>query len=61
MKADEWNEKVKPGAAVIVTEDNGCKTYTKTRSEAWDLGDHATVVLLKGRTGGFNVDRIVAV
>ena len=46
MKADEWNTKHKAGDAVIVTEDDGSKTYTKTRSEAWDLGGHTSVVLL---------------
>lgn len=61
MTADEWNVTHKPGDAVIVVEDDGSRTYTKTRSEAWNLGGHTNVVLLKGKSGGYALDRVVAV
>jgi len=61
MKADEWNRDHQPGEAVIVKLDDGTTEYTKTRSIAWDLGDHTSVVLLKGRTGGYALDRVTPV
>lgn len=32
---------------------------TKTRSQAWRLGDGSVVVLVKGKTGGWEVERVV--
>lgn len=58
MTADEWNQYHQPGEAVIVTLDDGTTEYTKTRSVAWDLGGHTSVVLLKGRTGGYDLKRV---
>ena len=54
----EWNDKHPAGTEVIVTEDDGRQTPTKTRSEAWGLSHGDNVVLLEGRSGGYLLDRV---
>ncbi len=45
------------GTPLVVTEDDGSTTETRTRSEVWPLGDGTLVVSLEGRAGGFMVQR----
>lgn len=46
------------GVHVLVVEDVGRGiTLTKTRSEPWRLGDGTEVVLLEGRSGGYQLSR----
>ncbi len=47
------------GTPVAVTLDNGEIWYTETRSVPWQLGHGDWVVLLKGKTGGYLLDRVV--
>ena len=60
MTSIEWNETYKPGQAVTLTEDNGSKTKTHTRSNAWDLGCGEPVVMVDGKSGGYSLKRIEA-
>lgn len=46
------------GIEVVVREDNGTLTLTRTRSEPWQLGDGTLVVQIEGRIGGFAASRI---
>lgn len=57
---DEWNSHMPPGTAVVYVDPSDGKEYpTTTRSLAWGLGDtdkpHVAVVLLAGRTGGYDL------
>lgn len=56
--ADEWNEKHRPGIGVLVTLDDGKLWHTKTRSEAWELGHGQPVVMLEGKAGGYDLQRV---
>lgn len=56
--ADEWNQRFKPGTNVVVFLDNGDHWRTKTRSEAWNLGNGQPVVLLDGKAGGYDLSRV---
>lgn len=58
MTAEEWNAKHKIGAGVLVRLDGGALLHTRTRSEAWELGHGRPVVLLEGKTGGYDLARI---
>lgn len=55
---DQWNAMFPVGSAVYYTEDDGRKTETKTRSEAWMLCSQFGVILIDGRTGCVHLDRI---
>ena len=48
---------MKIGTMVEVTTDTGGKLVTFTRSNPWRLADGSEVVLLRGTTGGWSVDR----
>lgn len=54
-----WNHNVQPGSPVNLIDDMGDTCETKTRSEAWTLGDGTPVVSVDGRTGGFLLERII--
>lgn len=61
----DWNASHPEGTAVDLTTDDidhGVVVRTKTRSVAWGLGDtnkpHTAVVLVSGKTGGWELDRI---
>lgn len=56
--AAAWNERNKVGIGVIVKLDDGKLWLTKTRSEAWELGHRQAVVMLEGRSGGYDLDRV---
>jgi hypothetical protein len=58
VTADEWNRLHKPGISVLVTLDGGKLWFTKTRSEAWNLGHGQPVVMLEGKTGGYDLSRV---
>lgn len=46
------------GTPVILVEDAGNGvTFTATRSEPWALGDGTRVVLVHGRSGGYQLSR----
>lgn len=58
LSAAEWNAQHKPGIGVLVKLDDGKLWHTKTRSEAWELGSGHPVILLEGRSGGFDLARV---
>lgn len=60
MNLQEFNAAFPSGSDVIYTDDFGKEHATKTRSEAWALGHGGVVVLLEGRSGGYDIDRIKA-
>lgn len=55
-----WNALHPSGTRVTLTLDDGTKVDTRTRSEAWCLGDGTPVVLLEGKTGGWLLTRVDA-
>ena len=58
MTAEQWNEKHKVGIGVLVKLDDGRLWHTKTRSQAWVLGGGQPVVMLEGRSGGYDLSRV---
>jgi hypothetical protein len=56
--AAEWNARHKPGIDVVVALDDGTTWKTKTRSEAWELGHGQPVVMLEGKSGGYDLARV---
>lgn len=57
-RAFAFNGTCPQGSPVVLVDDNGHLSETKTRSEAWCLGDGSPVVLVDGRTGGYALERI---
>ena len=58
LTAAEWNAAHKPGIGVLVVLDNGSLWHTKTRSEAWNLCHGQPVVMLEGKSGGYDLSRV---
>ena len=58
-KVESWNSNNSVGVKVIVTKDDG-EVETVTRSEAWVLGDHTAVVMVKGISGAYALERVKA-
>jgi hypothetical protein len=58
VTAEAWNAAYKPGQPVIVRRDDGSLWNTKTRSEAWNLGHGQPVVMLEGKSGGYDLSRV---
>jgi hypothetical protein len=56
-----WNTAYPVGVAVDLREDSGSVTRTTTRSAAWVMGDHSAVVMVEGKSGGYDLTRITAV
>lgn len=56
-----WNQHWPSGSEVDLVNDLGETTRTKTRSEAWQLGHGAVVVMVEGRTGGYDLARIIPI
>ena len=59
----EDRKKIAAGTPVVLREDNGELTFTRTRSEPWQLGGNnaatgAWVVLVEGKSGGYSLERI---
>lgn len=57
-EAEEWNRLYPSGTPVEVTRDNGSILTTKTRSEAWVMGEHSCVVMVDGISGGYLLERV---
>jgi hypothetical protein len=61
---ERWNESHPIGTPVTVTRDSGETKETKTRSEAWMLGQssrsqgHTAVVLVEGIAGCYSLERV---
>jgi len=55
---DEWNDNHEVGIKVVLTDDFGEEEETVTRSEAWLMGGHSAMIMVKGRSGGYCLDRI---
>lgn len=49
---------MKIGTKVEVTLDDGSKWITETLSEPWELGHGQMVVMLKGKSGGYDFKRV---
>ena len=60
MTAKEWNEQYPLYQDIELTEDDGSITRTQTRSQAWNLGHGAPVILVNGKAGGYDLGRIKA-
>jgi len=58
MNEIEWNELYPPGTKVNLTNDLGEVEETETRSIAWLLDSGHPVVMVKGRSGGYSLERI---
>lgn len=61
MMANEWNQKYPIGTKVRyfpIREGQEFKD-TKTRSEAWELGHGALVVMIEGKSGGVSLDHLI--
>jgi len=56
--AEQWNATHKVGIRVRVTLDNGMLWFTRTRSDAWTLGHGQPVVMLEGKSGGYDLSRV---
>jgi hypothetical protein len=59
MTAEEWNTRFAPGTRVTLTLSDDSKMETRTRSRAWNLGHGVPVVLVDGKTGGWELSRIL--
>lgn len=57
-KLERATRETPSGTPVIYIDDFGVPCQTVTRSEVWELGDGSPVVLLRGRTGGFILERV---
>lgn len=55
---DGFNAACPVGTRVSVQRDDGSTTYTATRSEAWILGGHTPVVMVKGIAGAYLLERV---
>ncbi len=60
LAASDWNAAHPVGTPVVVTRDDGSKLETVTRSVAWRICDHASVMVV-GISGGYLLDRVQAV
>jgi hypothetical protein len=54
-----WNMRVPVGTPCTRIDDHGKPHETRTRSEAWVLGDGSPVVKVEGYAGGYMLDRII--
>ena len=63
MTADQWNAMYDVGMEVNYYPVIGRREHinTRTRSEAWTLGDGTAVVKVDGRTGGVNIYNVIIV
>lgn len=55
---ENWNRIVAVGAHVDVTLDDGSVKETTTLSEAWMLGGHTAVVVIRGISGAYSLARV---
>ena len=54
----EFNARCPVGTEVHLINDLGQVEHTRTRSEAWVLGGHSPVIMVEGRSGGYDLTRI---
>lgn len=57
-QVEAWNKHRPIGASVEVKRDNGTISYTVTTSAAWLLGGHTPVIMLRGISGCYALDRV---
>jgi len=53
-----WNSMNPPGTICDLVQNDGTLLRTKTRSVAWNLGHGQAVVLVEGKTGGWELERV---
>ena len=58
MNTETWNKLYPVGTDVFVTEDDGEQHHSRTRSQAWTLGNGQAVVKLEGYSGGYDLARV---
>ena len=58
---NNWNRKHAIGVSVSVKLDDGSTLSTKTESAAWMMGGHSPMVIVKGISGGYSLDRVTAI
>lgn len=57
-EVDQWNAKYPVGTRCLLKNDDGTETATDTRSPAWKLPSGHVVVMIKGKSGGWNIQRL---
>lgn len=57
-KNKKVGEDTPEGTAVLLVEDDGSVTKTRTRSAPWKLGHGELVVMVEGRAGGYMASRL---
>lgn len=57
---EKWNAAHAIGTPVTVRLDSGTTLDTTTRSEAWLMGGHSAMILLRGISGGYSLDCVTA-
>lgn len=57
-RVQDWNARVFVGHPCHVTRDDGSSFFTRTRSEAWLLGDRTPVVQVEGISGCYALSRV---
>ncbi|MGR0185380.1 hypothetical protein [Azospirillum aestuarii] len=60
-QVNAWNSQNPVGAKVVVRRDDGTSNITVTTSEAWVLSGHSAVILLKGISGCYLLNRVTAI
>jgi hypothetical protein len=58
---NDWNKKHAEGIAVKVKKDNGVEAFTVTTSKAWMLGGHTPVIMLRGISGCYALERVTPI
>lgn len=61
ITAEQWNERHPIGTPVRaypILDNEQTAFDTKTRSEAWNLGDGSPVAKIEGRTGGYLLEAL---
>lgn len=53
-----WNSLNPVGSPCDLIQNDGTMLRTKTRSVAWNLGHGQAVVLVEGKTGGWELERV---
>ncbi len=59
--SNAWNDHHPPGREVVLVNNAGQQERTVTRSKAWTLRGGSPVVSVKGKTGGYALERVVPV
>jgi len=62
MTSEQFNSKYTVGTHVVYQPvQDGEGVQTKTRSEAWELGHGAAVVMVEGKSGGVSVEHCTVI